>query len=180
VGESDNALNALGASHLNLNYGTRNMLTQGSSLDIRRDNAFRSITGMIFVLETKSASRISSKPPFRFCNNTDDLTESRRQQFRINTALSVIAIRAEEVVTVLSSIEKTADTSSSYVVVVNPRLPKDPKNKHTQPHDILFYQSDDDKTPCLVSGKAADEVTSGNPYGSNFLGACLWVYLNEH
>jgi hypothetical protein len=149
------------SSHLNaLWYGTRDMSTQRSSIDLDLDHAFRSITGMIAIIESKSASRIASKPPFLFCNTETDLTDSQRQQFRINSALSVIAIRDVEVVTVLSSVEKTADASSTYVVAVNPRSPSDHRNKNLLRDDVLLYQTtdhdDDDALPQLVLGEAED------------------------
>ena len=149
---------------------------QRSSFDrLTADYAFRSITTFIQVIERKSGSRTSSEPEFFFTNDTtDDLTSTERQQFRINTALSVCAIRKSEVIAVLSSREKTAGVSNGFVVTVNPKCPTIKDCKHLLPQDVLVYQTtdSDDAMPRLVSGKA-DKMLFIN--STNFFKNRLWV-----
>ena len=78
-----------------------------------------------------------------------------QHQFWINTMLLVCMVCKDEVITFLSSTEKTAGISSNYIVVVNPRYPNDRKNLHLHQHNALVYQTmdSDNKTPHLVSGK---------------------------
>lgn len=58
----------------------------------------------------------------------------QQHQFRINTMLSVCAVHMSEVVTVLSSIEKTDGVSTSYLFSINPKCPIDKKNQHFLSH----------------------------------------------
>jgi hypothetical protein len=139
---------------------------QSSSDRLASDYAFRSITSLLQVIETRSVSRTASEPPFIFSNTNlkNFLTQTLRHQLRINTALSVIAVRTVEVVTVMSSTEKTADVSNDYVVFVNPRLPI--LNKNLQPHDVLVHQTtgSDVTIPRVVMGKADEFFLSNSDF----------------
>ena len=117
--------------------------------------AFRSITTFIRIIDLKSASWTDLEPNilepnFYFTNTPNNLTSTERQQFRINTALAVCAVRDQEVLTVLSSRDKTAGISNSYIYTVNPR------SASGKPlDDVLYYRTtgSDDAMPHLVSGK---------------------------
>ena len=133
--------------------------------------AFRSITTFIRIIDLKSASRTASdlEPNFYFTNTpNNNLTSTERQQFRINTALAVCAVRDQEVLTVLSSRDKTAGISNSYIYTVNPR------SASGKPlDDVLYYRTtgSDDAMPHLVSGKGQN---LGN--ASKFIRTYMWVW----
>ena len=113
------------------------------------DHAFRSITTFIHAIE-KSTSR--TKDQFVFSDTKDELTPEDRQQLRVNTALSVCAVREWEVIAVLSSSKKTAaGISTDYIVTVNPKI----LNDNGLLDDILHYQTSepDNAIPRSISGK---------------------------
>jgi hypothetical protein len=139
---------------------SRDMSTSESAQQLNSDritriHAFRSITTFIRIIETTSASRTASEPRFFFTNTPDTLTETERQQLRFNTALSVCAVRNLEVVTVLSSKDKTDGISNSYIFTVNPGHLASGK---IISNDVLYHQTtdSDDATPHLVSGIGED------------------------
>jgi len=156
-------LDLIGTTHRNLNafwYGTRDMSTpaERSSFDqLRLDYVFRSLTTFTGVIESKTASQTAADPEFLFCNS-ENCPPADHRQFRINTALSSCAVRKDEVIAVLSSIEKTAGISSSYIVAVNPKIPCD-QNRHLLPSDALLYVPDPARRngfPELISGKGEE------------------------
>ena len=136
--------------------------THNMSFDrLTKDHVFRSITSFLSIIEGRT-SRTASDPRFYFTNTKNDLTAMAHRQLCINTALSVCAVRSQEVIAVVSSSDKTANVSRSYVVTVNPKRPSD--NKHSISTDVLFHQTldDDNAMPHLVSGKG-NEAFLKNP-----------------
>jgi hypothetical protein len=134
-----------------------------SSDQLARIYAFRSITTFINAIEKSSRTERS----FVFSDTKNTLSPQELQQLRINTALSVCAVRHFEVIAVLSSSEKTAaGISSSYIVTVNPKVPVN----SMLPNDVLYYQTSepDFEIPRLVSGKGDDLI---NP--NDFIRICL-------
>lgn len=133
----------------------------------KEDILFRSITSLLQVIKENSASQTATEAPFFFCNaKNHNMTPEERHQFRINSALSVCAVRNEEVLTVLSSTKKTADhISSSYVVVVNPS-----SKKHLESCDVLSYRIESNpKVPHLVSGQADKSVLDDARFIESFV-----------
>lgn len=137
-----------------------------SSDPLTKNYAFRSITTFIKIIETRSASRTASESRFFFCNRVNNLTSTERLQLRLNTALSVCAVRNLEVIAVASSSDKTAGISSSYIVTVNPKFSDD----ILLASDVLYYQTTDSETPHLVSGKGGYLTDP-----TNFIRSRLWV-----